>query len=337
MLARFIILEGLSPKTISKVGGLHQMVGLPEYGFAAVARDSVQCLPECNSTNKVGASFETPCGRLLIKPADYVEMISSMKPNIWATLADEVPAWVSDKRNKTSVDRTVRWLDECIALSSAGGAVFGSIVGGPSVEERERCTQEVARRNVSGYWIGGFGLGESMDERPALLNAVTAILQEEKPRLVCGLGLPEEVLQGVAAGIDLFDSEYIYHLTLEGFALTFPLGGVGVNVFSFDPNNLGSDRSKINLRATIYRKDTSPVVENCSCYTCQNHTKAYINHLLNVHEMLAQILLEIHNTHHYLKFFSSIREAIKAGEFEQFRKRFIESRRDHLAVAAVCV
>ncbi|XP_048331359.2 uncharacterized protein LOC107421443 isoform X1 [Ziziphus jujuba] len=330
-------LEGLSPKTISKVGGLHQMVGLPEYGFAAVARDSVQCLPECNSTNKVGASFETPCGRLLIKPADYVEMISSMKPNIWATLADEVPAWVSDKRNKTSVDRTVRWLDECIALSSAGGAVFGSIVGGPSVEERERCTQEVARRNVSGYWIGGFGLGESMDERPALLNAVTAILQEEKPRLVCGLGLPEEVLQGVAAGIDLFDSEYIYHLTLEGFALTFPLGGVGVNVFSFDPNNLGSDRSKINLRATIYRKDTSPVVENCSCYTCQNHTKAYINHLLNVHEMLAQILLEIHNTHHYLKFFSSIREAIKAGEFEQFRKRFIESRRDHLAVAAVCV
>ncbi|KAH7524876.1 hypothetical protein FEM48_Zijuj06G0165700 [Ziziphus jujuba var. spinosa] len=366
-------LEGLSPKTISKIGGLHQMVGLPEYGFAAVARDSVQCLPECNSTNKVGASFETPCGRLLIKPADYVEMISSMKPNIWATLADEVPAWVSDKRNKTSVDRTVRWLDECIALSSAGGAVFGSIVGGPSVEERERCAQEVARRNVSGYWIGGLGLGESMDERPALLNAVThptvgcgygeniviseeskehralqrkAILQEEKPRLVCGLGLPEEVLQGVAAGIDLFDSEYIYHLTLGGFALTFPLGGVGINVSSFDPNNLGSDRSKINLRATIYRayptwvltrKDTSPVVENCSCYTCQNHTKAYINHLLNVHEMLAQILLEIHNTHHYLKFFSSIREAIKAGEFEQFRKRFIESRRDHLAVAAVCV
>lgn len=122
------------------------MLGLPDYGFAAVARDSLQSIPEHSSTNKTGASFETRCGRFLvtraswfllpayilivackvvkilvflqIKPVEYVEMISSMRPNIWATLADEVPAWVSEKRNKASVDRTVRWLDECIALNS---------------------------------------------------------------------------------------------------------------------------------------------------------------------------------------------------------------------------
>ncbi|PON59750.1 tRNA-guanine(15) transglycosylase-like [Trema orientale] len=333
--------EGLYPKTISSLGGLNQMLGLPDYAFAAVARDSIQSLPEYNSTNKIGASFETRCGRLLIKPVDYVEMISCMRPNIWATLADEVPAWVSEKRNKTSVDRTVRWLDECIALNSAGGAVIGSIVGGSNVEERERCAQEVSQRSVSGYLIGGFGLGESMEERPALLNAVTDILQEEKPRFVCGLGLPEEVLQGVAAGIDLFDSEYVYHLTLGGIALTFPPGGVEISGSEFHPGYMGSEQTKINLKATIYRKDTSPIVKNCGCYTCQNHTKAYINHLLNVHEMLAQILLEIHNTHHYLQFFRSIREAIKAGEFEKFRQRFIERRRecdDHpdVAAAAVC-
>ncbi|KAH7568297.1 hypothetical protein JRO89_XS07G0273000 [Xanthoceras sorbifolium] len=150
-------LEGPSPKTISSIGGLHQMLGLHEYGLVAVARDSVQSLPECDSTNKIGASFETSSGRRLVKPVEYMEMISSMRPNLWSTLADEVPAWVSDKRNKTS----------------AGGAVFGSIVGGSNVEERQQCAQEVAKRNVSGYWIGGFGLGESMDERPPLLNAVT--------------------------------------------------------------------------------------------------------------------------------------------------------------------
>ncbi|XP_050378769.1 uncharacterized protein LOC126796046 isoform X2 [Argentina anserina] len=327
-------LEGISPQTISKIGGLHKMVGLPNHGFVAIPRDSVQCLPECNSTNKLGASFETPCGRTLVKPVEYVELISSLKPNTWTSLADEVPAWVSDKRNKTSVDRTVRWLDECIQLNWAGGSVFGSIVGGSSVEERERCAQEVASRGVSGYWIGGFGLGESMDERPALLNAVTDILEEEKPRLVSGLGLPEEVLQGVAAGIDVFDSTYIYHLTLGGFALAFPIGGVETDVSAFQLSNIGSDRSKINLRATIYRKDTSPIVENCNCYTCQNHTKAYINHLLNVHEMLAQILLEIHNTHHYLGFFRSVREAIKSGNFEQFRQKFSGSKRYHLASEA---
>ncbi|KAJ4850640.1 hypothetical protein Tsubulata_023975 [Turnera subulata] len=352
-------LEGLSTKTIAAIGGLHQMLGLHDYVYAAVLRDPIQCLPECDASNKFGASFETPCGRVLVKPADYMDMIASMKPNIWASLADEVPAWVSSKRNRTSVDRTVKWLDECIALGSAkaaGGALFGAIVGGSNIEERKRCAQEAAIRNVSGYWIGGFGLGESMDERPALLNAVTVSfkltrvlfkntdyfecfifkakgewlfycvrleihaacwmnrvvtvvcivgsevmievrdagcqdsLQEEKPRLVCGLELPEEVLQGVAAGIDLFDSS----------------------------------------------KDATPIVQNCVCYTCQNHTKAYINHLLNVHEMLAQTLLEIHNTHHFLGFFRSIREAIKEGRFDLFRQMFVQHRREQLAAVAVC-
>ncbi|KAB5512524.1 hypothetical protein DKX38_029552 [Salix brachista] len=336
-------MEGISSKTISSIGGLHKMLGLHDFGFAAVARDSIQCLPEFSATNKIGASFETPCGRLLIKPADYMGLISSLRPNLWATLADEVPAWVSKKRNQISVDRTVKWLDECIALSPAGGVAFGAIVGGSDIEERRRCAQEVVKRNVSGYWIGGFGFGESTDERPALLSAVIGSLPKDGPRLISGLGLPvnsvfqcllEEVLQGVAAGIDLFDSSYIYHLTIGGFALTFPLHNK-IYVSDLKKTGMGIYQTKINLKATVYRKDATPIVESCCCYTCQNHTKAYINHLLNVHEMLAQILLEIHNTHHYLGFFRLIREAIKEGRFEQFREMFIEKRRNHLAEVAV--
>ncbi|OMO79004.1 Queuine/other tRNA-ribosyltransferase [Corchorus olitorius] len=114
-------LEGLSIKTISKIGGLHQLLALHDYGFVAFPRDSIQCLPEAKGSNRTGASFETPCGRLLIKPVEYMEMISSMRPELWATLADEVPAWVTEKRNKTSVDRTIKWLDECIALSPVIG------------------------------------------------------------------------------------------------------------------------------------------------------------------------------------------------------------------------
>ncbi|KAF8028009.1 hypothetical protein BT93_E0808 [Corymbia citriodora subsp. variegata] len=328
-------LEGLSMQTISNLGGLHQMLGLHEYGLVAVPRDSIQCLPASEATNKFGASFETPCGRCLIKPKEYTEMISSMRPDIWVTLADEVPTWVSEKRNCSSVDRTIRWLDECIALRPLGGDIFGSIVGGANVQQRQRCAEEVVKRNVSGYWIGGFGLGESMDERPALLKAVCDNLPEEKPRLVCGLGLPEEVLQGVAAGIDLFDTMYIYHITIGGFALTFPLDKIGASELIPYSSDIGSDQTKINLRATVYQKDAAPIVQSCSCYTCKNHTKAYINHLLNVHEMLAQILLEIHNTHHFLGFFRLIREAIKEGKFERFREKFIHDRREHLAISSV--
>ncbi|XP_014520974.1 queuine tRNA-ribosyltransferase accessory subunit 2 isoform X3 [Vigna radiata var. radiata] len=283
-------LEGLASTTISKIGGLHQMLSLHQYGIAAVARDSIQCLPESKGATKLGPSFETPCGRLSINPKDYVEMISCMRPNIWATLADEVPAWVSEKRNKTSVDRTVRWLDDCLALNPAAGSVFGAVVGGPNFDERKRCALEVAKRNVSGYWIGGFGLGERIEERPALLSAIIDVLPDEKPRMISGLGLPEEILEGIDAGIDLFDST----------------------------------------------KDMSPILGNCTCYTCRNHTKAYINHLFNVHEMLAQTLLEIHNTHHYLMFFRVIREAIKDGRFKKFRMTFIESRRVHQETEADC-
>ncbi|XP_008781986.1 queuine tRNA-ribosyltransferase accessory subunit 2-like isoform X2 [Phoenix dactylifera] len=279
----------------------------------------------------------SPFGSVFVKPKEYMEMISSLKPNLWASLADEVPAWVSEKRNKTSVDRTLHWLDDCLALDPAGGAnILGAIVGGSSIEERKRCATKVAMQNVSGFWIGGFGLGESMEERPALLNSVMDSLPEKKLRQISGLSLPEEVLQGVAAGIDLFESTYIYHLTLGGFALTFPLDIVERDIMHSQLSDTGSDCTKINLRATIYRKDTTPIVENCSCFTCQNHTRAYINHLLNVHEMLAQILLEIHNTHHYLAFFHSIREAIKGGKFDLFHRRFIDGRRAHVTSAVPC-
>ncbi|XP_020246567.1 queuine tRNA-ribosyltransferase accessory subunit 2-like isoform X2 [Asparagus officinalis] len=326
-----------SMKTISSIGGLHQMLGLQDFFFVASARDSVQSLPESGATNKLGASFETPSGRRLVKPSDYMEMICSLKPNLWASLADEVPAWVSEKRNKASVDRTIRWLDDCLSLDEAGGtSILGSIVGGSNIEERKRCAIEAAMRNVSGFWIGGFGQGESMEERPALLNIVTDSLPKEKLRYVSGLALPE-VLQGVAAGIDLFDSTYIYHLTLGGFALIFPLDILENNSANQQHSDIGSDCTKINLRATIYRKDTSPIVDNCTCFTCKNHTRAYINHLLNVHEMLAQILLEIHNTRHYMGFFQSIREAIKCGKFDTFRQNFIDGRRAHITSAAVCL
>ncbi|KAJ1704217.1 hypothetical protein LUZ63_003996 [Rhynchospora breviuscula] len=326
-------IECPSTRTIKNIGGVHQMVGLQDHFFIASPGDSVESLPEHDGTNKIGAAFETPSGRRLINPKDYMEIISSTRPNLWASLADEVPAWVTEKRNRLSIDRTLKWLDDCLSLDQEKGvSTLGAVVGGPNIENRKKCATEVSMRNVSGFYLGGFGLGESIEERSALLNAVTDILPEEKIRFVSRLGLPEEVLQGVAAGIDLFDSTYIYHLTLGGFALVFPLDILGEAPEALLRNS-SSDYTKINLHATIYRKDTSPIVDKCSCYTCLNHTRAYLNHLLNVHEMLAQILLEIHNTHHYLGFFQSIRQALKQEKFELFRQRFMESRRVHLTEA----
>nr|GEU47742.1 queuine tRNA-ribosyltransferase accessory subunit 2-like [Tanacetum cinerariifolium] len=187
-------MEGPNLKTISNIGGIHQLLGLKDYGFVSVPRDSILSLPESSSSNKHGASFETPCGRFLVKPVEYMKMITSMKPDLWVSLADEVPASATVKRNRASVERTVRWLDDCISLNTTDGALFGSIVGGCSIEEREHCAQEVAKRNVAGYYIGGFGLGDSIDGRATLLHTVTDCLPKEKPRQICGLGLPEDAI-----------------------------------------------------------------------------------------------------------------------------------------------
>eukprot|EP01018_Ginkgo_biloba_P023408 Gb_17205 [translate_table: standard] len=175
-----------------------------------------------------------------------------------------------------------------------------------------------------------------MEERPSLLDAIMESLPEEKPRVIAGLGLPEEVLQGVAAGIDLFDSTYPYLLTMGGYAMTFPLNMEETVVVKrtspVELSDIGADFAKINLRAIIYRNDTSPIMESCSCYTCRKHTKAYINHLLNTHEMLAQTLLEMHNTYHYIKFFQAIRDAIIGNNVNAFSSWFIKHRQEHLAV-----
>ncbi|GLJ17165.1 hypothetical protein SUGI_0297210 [Cryptomeria japonica] len=327
------IWECPSPSTVVALGGVHQMLSMPEYGFIAILRDSVSCISDAEGSNKFGASFETPFGNRMVKPVQYMESISALRPNLWSSLPDEVPAWVSDKRNKLSVDRTTRWLDECLTLRPMDvETALGSIVGGTSLEERIRSAQDIASRNVSGFWLGGFGLGESVEQRPSLLDAVMGILPEGKPRGISGLGLPEEVLQGVAAGVDIFDSTYPYLLTIGGYAMTFPLN-MDNNVIKashMELSDMGADLSKINLRATMYRNDTSPLMESCTCYTCQRHTKAYIHHLLSTHEMLAQTLLEIHNTHHYLEFFQAIRDAINGNYFTAFHSWFVKHRREHI-------
>ncbi|EAY77681.1 hypothetical protein OsI_32722 [Oryza sativa Indica Group] len=279
-------MEGPPSKTISNIGGLHHMLGLPDHILIAAAGDSIESLPTSEASNKFGASFETPAGRRLVKPSDYMELISCMKPNLWASLADEVPAWVTEKRNKVSVERTLRWLDACIALDEDSGAnTLGVVVGGSSIELRKLCATEVSKRNVSGFWIGGLGFGDSPEERCSILDAAVGCLPPEKPRVVSRLGLPGLVFQ--------------------------------VSVMS------------------LVQKDTSRIVDSCSCFTCQNHTRAYLNHLLNVHEMLAQILLEIHNTHHYLCFFRLIRDTIKTGQFDRFRQQFVQDRRAYLAAAVI--
>ncbi|BBN15766.1 queuine tRNA-ribosyltransferase accessory subunit [Marchantia polymorpha subsp. ruderalis] len=324
-------LESPPPSIVASVGGVHKLLSLQRRVVVGIARDSFGQEADGLNGTKFGAAFETSSGRRVVGPKKYMEAINALRPDLWATLPDEVPAWATTKRHRMSVDRTLRWLDDCLTLNAVqDNSVLGVVVGGSNVEERKRSAEATARRNVSGFSLGGFGLGEIPQERAALLKSTIAYLPEEKVRHVSGLGMPEEVLEGVAAGIDLFDSTYPHSLTMKGFAMTFPLWMEqqnGYHPLSEEEHAADMDLTKIDLHSAVHRCDVNPIVKGCKCYSCRKHTRAYIHHLLNVHEMLAQTLLDIHNYHHYFSFFRAIRTSIAMNKFQAFREWFMSRRR----------
>ncbi|KAG0558228.1 hypothetical protein KC19_10G013400 [Ceratodon purpureus] len=185
-------LESPNATTVAKAGGLHKLVSLTGFGMVAVARDSLMDESNGEGSSKMGASFETSSGRRVVGPAKYMEVVNAFKPDLWVSLPDEVPSWVAEKRNRLSVDRTLQWLDQCLSLQPAeyGNRCLGVVVGSTSLDERIRSAEQTATRNVAGFSLGGFGLGEDAAQRAVQMEAVLTKLPKEKVRHVSGIGLP---------------------------------------------------------------------------------------------------------------------------------------------------
>ncbi|CAO3563798.1 unnamed protein product [Mortierella alpina] len=207
-----------------------------------------------------------------------------------------------------------------------GVSVFAHVVGAQLEQERIRSAQETAKREgVDGFIIDLKTVPGSRDEVFSSLKASLDHLPVEKPRLVYGMQTPEDVLRSIALGADLFDTSYPSHLTEDGKASLFSFGP---NTTIAQPNsNTGSTASRwINLWDEEHADKFVPLQEDCQCYACKGgrHTRAYINHLLKAHEMLATVLLMSHNMHQYSQFFAKVRQSIQDGTFEQQSTLFVE-------------
>uniref|UniRef100_A0A8C6S0X2 Queuine tRNA-ribosyltransferase accessory subunit 2 n=1 Tax=Nannospalax galili TaxID=1026970 RepID=A0A8C6S0X2_NANGA len=220
--------------------------------------------------------------------------------------------------------------------------IIGVIEGGDVMEERLRSARETAKRPVGGFLLDGFHANPAVTEtRLRLLSSVTAELPEDKPRLICGISRPDEVLECIERGVDLFESFFPYQVTERGCALTFTFdcqlnpeetllqqNGIQEEVKYVDQikkiKTTGCSEEmtsfEISLKEKKYQEDFNPLVRGCSCYCCKNHTRAYIHHLLVTNELLAGVLLMIHNFEHYFKFFCSIREALKNDTLAQLKE-----------------
>jgi queuine tRNA-ribosyltransferase subunit QTRTD1 len=324
--------------------------------FAVVATSRDPCIYEFQGATRLSTdntiSVASHSGSIFVTPEQYITTATLLDPDVLMVMSDEVPSDAKRTRASSAVDRTLAWLPRCLdALKKSGKsrasngspALFACIQGGQYVDYREKCTQGIVEggtflQNLTGICVGGLGTGETPEQRAEIIQIAFKNVSPEKVRMISSVGTPEEVLAAVSQGVDLFDLSFVLDVTAGGYALHFPIdllsetkedgNTIIENVSSIGNHyessaNSGSDDTKINLWAVIYKKDARPLVPGCSCLACTSHTRGYIHHLLESHEMTAQVLLEAHNTTHYLKFFKALQRAVVQGTLKEYMERFM--------------
>ncbi|XP_036376523.1 queuine tRNA-ribosyltransferase accessory subunit 2 [Megalops cyprinoides] len=329
---------------VAKFAGLHDTVLFCSLHDLATPR------PSGYNTNKTVSVWGSG-GRIELSATRYMALQAAVRPDWYQSLADgETPPSASRKRARKAVDRTLTHLDECLSLHHQtqelrGAEIFGVVEGGDMLEERVRSARETAKRPVGGFVLDGFHSDAMEPElRGQLIAAVTKELPEDKPRLLLGIGRPDEVLACVEAGVDLFESSFPFQVTERGCALCFSFsiepdpesavlerngpqgdgGGPGVRGATAQNHPEQMTPFEMNLKDKRYRDDFRPLVVGCECYCCRNHQRAYLHHLLVTNELLAGVLLMLHNLAHYCGFFCALRGALESGRLQALRQRLLQ-------------
>lgn len=305
--------------------GLGAFVGLPEFPFHLSVQDPGSTTPTGYNVRK-GVSVWTHGGKKLISPTEFMKIVKSFRPISYQALCDsDTPVNCSNKRLNKAVDNSIKFLDECIEEHKMSPefenvAIFGTIEGGYDLVLRKKSAEQTASRAVDGFIIDGFHVNGPQVEyidfceiKPILLEVLSA-LPKDKPRILNGAFNFETMLEAVKCGIDIFDSSYAYMLAEAGEASVYPLAEVVENLKSSNiekPQKRAKYPTKLCLNEINFKDDFDPILKSCECYTCKNYSRAYINHLLLTTELLAPILLTIHNLHHLSEFFETIRCAIE--------------------------
>jgi queuine tRNA-ribosyltransferase len=219
---------------------------------------------------------------------------------------DVCPTPTDRSEAEIAVERTQRWAERCRSYHSrADQALFGIVQGGIFGELRARSIEGLAPLDFPGYAVGGLAVGETKEEMYATLDVTMPLMPAEKPRYLMGVGSPEDIVEAVARGIDMFDCVLPTRIARNG-ALFTPAG-------------------RINLRNAQFAEDPNPVQEGCACYTCRTFSRAYLRHLYKAGEITALRLGTIHNVHFLMQLMRDIRAAIAEERYATFAANFLNT------------
>jgi queuine tRNA-ribosyltransferase len=206
--------------------------------------------------------------------------------------------------NEQALERTHAWAERCRAAQTRSDqAMFGIVQGGVFADLRQQSAEYLVGLDFPGYAIGGLSVGETKQQMHDMLDITTPLLPADRPRYLMGVGAPEDLLEGVARGVDLFDCVLPTRLARNAALFT--------------------RRGRINIRNARFERDASPIEPGCECYTCRHFSRAYLRHLFKAGELLAYRLATIHNLHFMLELMRELRASLAAGHFSAFKDRFL--------------
>jgi queuine tRNA-ribosyltransferase len=289
-------------EVVAALGGLHRFMAWDGPILTDSGGFQVFSLAEKAKITDRGVAFRSHLdGRLLeLTPERAVAIQEALGADV-AMCLDQCPALPAEKRRiEQAVDRTIAWAARCKAAKSRPDqALFGIVQGGAHEDLRGRCAAELTAMDFDGYAVGGVSVGESREEVRKALAVSVHLLPEDRPRYLMGVGRPQDLLDAVAAGIDMFDC-------------VMPTRN-GRNATCF------TDAGQVKLRNAAHARDPRPLEEGCGCLACAKFSRGYLRHLFLAKEMLGPILASIHNLAYLRRLMRRTREAIREGRFVQLR------------------
>ncbi len=286
-------------------GGLHRFMGWSGPILTDSGGFQVFSLGALRKITEEGVKFQSPVNGdpCFLSPEESMRIQRVLDSDIVMVFDECTPYPATLEQARDSMRLSLRWAERSKQAHHGNpNALFGIVQGGMYEELRDESLAGLARIGFDGYAIGGLSVGETKREMRRILGHTAPRLPADKPRYLMGVGTPQDIVEAVAAGIDMFDCVLPTRNARNGWVYT--RGGV------------------IKLRNAQYRDDLKPLDERCDCYACRNFTRAYLHHLQRVNEILGARLNTLHNLHYYQELMRGLRAAIAAGRLADFIVEF---------------
>lgn len=303
-------------KVVKELGGLHGFTKFNRSFLTDSGGFQAFSLSKISKPDENGIKFKSHIdgSTHYFTPRSVLDTQYDLNSDIMMILDDLVALPAEKKRVELSIKRTIKWAREAIDYhkfkqNKGEGLtqnIFGIIQGGTDEAARKFCAEALCEMPFDGLAIGGLSVGESNQEMYDTVQAVMPYIDAARPRYLMGVGTPEDLVENVARGVDMFDCVMPTRNARNGTLFT-----------SF---------GKINIKSAKFATDRAPIDPECECYACQNYSRAYLSHLYRAGELTFFRLASLHNLHYYLNLMKQMREAIKDGKFAEFRREFYAKR-----------